>query len=154
MYQHILLAVALQQSEEFSAHALATREAAVALAKGSGARLSVLSIYDYGQMESLSLPPEEMGRYREGQMSQIDSLMETKMKAFLAGVQEMDLPITPLLKAGDPRELIVATAEALGVDLLVIGAHSKRGFLDGLLGGTAAHVNRDAPCPVVMVQPR
>lgn len=154
MYQHILLAVALQQWEEYSPHALATREAAVAMAKGSGAKLSVLSIYDYGQMESLSLPPEELGRYRETQMSQIDAIMVTKMKAFLAGAQEVDLPITPLLKAGDPREIIVSTAETLGVDLLVIGAHSKRSFLDVLLGGTAAHVSRYAPCPVVMVQPR
>lgn len=124
------------------------------MAKGSGARLSVLSIYDYGQMESLSLSPEDLGRYRETQMSQIDAMMETKMKAFLAGVQEVDLPITSLLKAGEPRQLIVTTAESLGVDLLVIGAHSKRSFLDVLLGGTAAHVSRYAPCPVVMVQPR
>ena len=59
----------------------------------------------------------------------------------------------PAGKVGDPRQLIVATAEALGVDLLVIGAHSKRRFLDVLLGGTATAVSRHAPCTVVMVQP-
>jgi nucleotide-binding universal stress UspA family protein len=75
------------------------------------------------------------------------------MKAFLAGVPTHETPITPLLKVGDPRQLIVATAEALGVDLLVIGAHSKRSFLDVLLGGTATAVSRHAPCAVVMVQP-
>jgi nucleotide-binding universal stress UspA family protein len=47
MYQHILLAVALQQWDEFSPHAVAAREAAVALAHGAGAQLSVLSVYDY-----------------------------------------------------------------------------------------------------------
>jgi nucleotide-binding universal stress UspA family protein len=62
-------------------------------------------------------------------------------------------PITPLLKVGHPRQLIVATAETLGVDLIVIGAHSKRSFLDVLLGGTAAAVSRHAACPVLMVQP-
>ncbi|MGH8068722.1 MAG: hypothetical protein ACRERE_26510 [Candidatus Entotheonellia bacterium] len=45
MYQHILLAVALQPWEAFSAHALAAREVAVTLAKGAVARLSVLSVY-------------------------------------------------------------------------------------------------------------
>ena len=104
MYQHILLAVALQQWDEYSPHAVAAREAAVALAHGSGA-------------------------------------------------QTHNTPITPLLKVGHPRQMIVATAEALGVDLLVIGAHSKRSFLDVLLGGTAAAVSRHAPCAVVMVQP-
>jgi nucleotide-binding universal stress UspA family protein len=155
MYQHILLAVALQQWDEFSPHAVAAREAAVALAKGSGAQLSVLSVYDYDykQPEALSLSPEELARYRDTQMARTDELMEAKMKAFLAGAPTHATPITPLLKVGDPRQVIVGTAEALGVDLLVIGAHSKRSFLDVLLGGTATAVSRHAPCAVVMVQP-
>ncbi len=155
MYQHILLAVALQQWEEFSPHSLAAREAAVALAKGSGAQLSVLSVYDYDyeQPEALSLPPAELARYRDTQMGRIDERMAIKLQTFLADVQAYDIPLTPQLKVGDPRQLIVATAEALGVDLLVIGAHSKRSFLDVLLGGTATAVSRHAPCAVVMVQP-
>jgi nucleotide-binding universal stress UspA family protein len=162
MYRHILLAVALQQWDEFSPHAVAAREAAVAQAHGSGAQLSVLSVYDYNNEtpEALSLSPEalslssvERARYRDTQMVQVDELMATKMQAFLAGAPTHETPITPLLKVGDPRHLIVATAEALGVDLLVIGAHSKRSFLDVLLGGTATAVSRHAPCAVVMVQP-
>jgi nucleotide-binding universal stress UspA family protein len=155
MYQQILLAVALQHWDEFSPHAVAAREAAIALANGSGAQLSVLSVYDYDykQPEALSLSPVELARYRDTQMVRIDELMATKMKAFLTGVPTHEPPITPLLKVGDPRQLIVATAEALGVDLLVIGAHSKRSFLDVLLGGTATAVSRHAPCAVVMVQP-
>jgi nucleotide-binding universal stress UspA family protein len=155
MYRHILLAVALQQWDEFSPHAVAAGEAAVALANGSGAQLSVLSVYDYDydQPDALSLPLEDVSRYRDTQMQRIDARMEAKMKAFLAGVPTHETPITPLLKVGNPRQLIVATAEALGVDCLVIGAHSKRSFLDVLLGGTATAVSRHAPCAVVMVQP-
>ena len=155
MYQHVLLAVALQQWDEFSPHAVAAREAAVALANGSGAQLSVLSVYDYDdeKPEALSLSSVELARYRDTQMIRMDELMATKMTAFLAGVPIHEPPVMPLLKVGDPRQLIVATAEALGVDLLVIGAHSKRRFLDVLLGGTATAVSRHAPCTVVMVQP-
>ena len=155
MYQHVLLAVALQQWEEFSPHAVAAREAAVALANGSGAQLSILSVYDYddAQPDALSLPSEELSRYRDTQMQRIDEQMDTKMKAFLAGVPTHNTSITPLLKVGHPRQVIVATAEALGVDLVVIGAHSKRSVLDVLLGGTATAVSRHAPCAVVMVQP-
>jgi nucleotide-binding universal stress UspA family protein len=155
MYQHILLAVALQQWDEFSPHAVAAGEAAVALANGSGAQLSVLSVYDYDdkQPETLSLSSEDLARYRDTQMVRMDELMATKMQAFLAGIPTHETSITPLLKVGDPRQLIVATAEALGVDCLVIGAHSKRSFLDVLLGGTATAVSRHAPCAVVMVQP-
>jgi nucleotide-binding universal stress UspA family protein len=153
MYQHILLAVALQRWEEFSSHALAARNAAVALARGAGAKLSVLSVYEYEELEVSSLGPEELGRFRESQMQRIDTLMQQKMKTFLDDIATEELNITPLLKVGDARTLILRTADGLGVDLMVIGAHSKRSFLDVLLGGTAAYVGRHAFCPVIMVQP-
>jgi hypothetical protein len=38
--------------------------------------------------------------------------------------------------------VMVATAEALGVDLLVIGAHSQRSFLDVLWGDSARWCRR------------
>jgi nucleotide-binding universal stress UspA family protein len=154
MYHQILLAVALQQGEEFTQHALAAREVAVALAKGSGARLSVLSVYDYGEIKEPSVSADMAARYREDMMQRIDGSMETKIKAFLAGVEAMDSAITPIVQAGEPRKTILDVAERLPVDLLVIGAHNKRSVLDVVLGGTAGHVSRHATCPVIMVTPR
>jgi hypothetical protein len=61
MYQQILLAVALQQWDEFSPHAVAARGAAVALANGSGAQLSVYD-YDDEKPEVLSLSSVELAR--------------------------------------------------------------------------------------------
>ena len=154
MYEQILLAVALQQWEEFTSHALAAREVAVALAKGSGARLSVLSVYDYGEIKQPSVSAEMAARYREDMMQRIDGSMETKIKAFLAGAEAMDSAITPIVQAGEPRKTILDVAERLPADLLVIGAHNKRSVLDVVLGGTAGHVSRHATCPVIMVTPR
>jgi universal stress protein A len=154
MYEQILLAVALQQWEEFTSHALAAREVAVALAKGSGARLSVLSVYDYGEIKQPSVSAEMAARYREDMMQRIDGSIETKIKAFLAGVEAMDSAITPIVQAGEPRKTILDVAERLPADLLVIGAHNKRSVLDVVLGGTAGHVSRHATCPVIMVTPR
>ena len=146
--------MALQQGEEFTRHALAAREVAVALAKGSGASLSVLSVYDYGEIKEPSLSAEMASRYREDMMQRIDGSMETKMKTFLAGVQAMDITITPLVQVGEPRKTIIEVAERLPAELLVIGAHNKRSVLDVVLGGTAGYVSRHAPCPVAMVTPR
>ena len=154
MYEQILLAVALQQWEEFTLHALAAGEVAAALAKGSGAKLAVLSVYDYGEIKEPSVSAEMAARYREDMMQRIDGSMETKMKAFLAGVQAMDGAITPIVQAGEPRKTILEVAERLPADLLVIGAHNKRSVLDVVLGGTAGHVSRHATCPVIMVTPR
>ena len=154
MYQQILVAVALQQWEELTPHALAARDVAAALAKGSGDKLSVLSVYDYGTIKEPPLSAEQAARYREDMMGRIDALMETKMKAFVAGVQAMEIAVTPILRAGEPRKTIIEVAERLPADLLIIGAHSKRSVLDVVLGGTAAYVIRHAPCPVLMVEPR
>jgi nucleotide-binding universal stress UspA family protein len=154
MYQQILLAVALQEWEAFTPHALAAREVAVALAKGAGARLSVLSIYDYGEIKEPSVSADMAARYREDMMQRIDGAMETKMKGFLAGVQAMDLAITPMVQVGEPRKTILEVAERLPADLLVIGAHNKRRMLDVGRGGTAGYVIRQAPCPTLMVTPR
>ena len=154
MYEQILLAVALQQWEEFTSHALAAREVAVALAKGSGARLSVLSVYDYGEIKQPSVSAEMAARYREDMMQRIDGSMETKIKAFLAGAEAMDSAITPIVQAGEPRKTNLDVAERLPAGLLVIGAHNKRSVLDVVLGGTAGHVSRHATCPVITVTPR
>ena len=154
MSQQILLAVALQQGEAFMPHVLTAREVAVCLAKGCGGKLSVLSVYDYGKIKEPSLSAEMAARYREDLMQRIDAQMETRIKAFLAGVQEMDLAITPMIQAGEPRRTIIEVAERLPADLLVIGADGTRRVLDVVLGSTAAYVSRHAPCPVLMVTPR
>jgi nucleotide-binding universal stress UspA family protein len=154
MYHQILLAVALQPGEEFTPPALAARQVAVTLAKGSGARLSVLSVYDYDDIKEPSVSADMAARYREDMMQRLDGAMETTMKAFLAGVQAMDIAITPMVQAGEPRKTILEVAQRLAADLLVIGAHSKRSVLDVLLGGTAGYVSRHAPCSVIMVTPR
>jgi nucleotide-binding universal stress UspA family protein len=153
MYEHILLAVALQHGDIPSPHALAARDAAVALAKGVGAKLSVLSVYSHDPFMPPDLPLEGQGRYRQSQIQQTDEQMQAKMKALFAGMSRLDLPLSTLLGTGKPGPLIVATAERLGADLVVIGTHNKRHVLDVLLGGTAAYVSRHALCPVMLVQP-
>ena len=138
------LAVALQPWEEFSPHAVAAREAAVALAHGSGAQLSVLSVYDYDdkQPEALSLSPEtlslsseDLARYRDTQMVRMDELMGTKMQAFLASAPT-DLDHAAAQGGGsapaDRRHRRVRS----GGRCLVMCAHSQRSFLD-VLGADA-----------------
>jgi nucleotide-binding universal stress UspA family protein len=154
MFQQILLAVALQQGEVFTPHVLTAREVAVSLAKGCGAKLSVLSVYDYGKIKEPSLSAEMAARYREDLMQRIDAQMETTMKVFLAGVQEMEIPISSMVQAGERRRAIIEVAKRLPADLLVIGADSTRRVLDVVLGSTAAYVSRHAPCPVLMVTPQ
>ena len=49
-------------------------------------------------------------------------------------------------------EAIVARAEELHVDLIVMGTHGRTGVKRMVLGSVADHVVRHAPCPVVTIR--
>jgi nucleotide-binding universal stress UspA family protein len=57
-----------------------------------------------------------------------------------------------LTKAGDPRDMINRTAQELGIDLIVMGTHGRRGITRALLGSVAETVVRSAPCAVLTVR--
>jgi nucleotide-binding universal stress UspA family protein len=153
MYTTILLAAALQDWERYSAHALAARELAETLATGASSPLHVLSVYEYPHLPSTDLPPE-VARHREDLMRRTDDLMVQKMHEYLAPLKAHGLEITPILRVGDPRDVIPEVATTLKADLLILGSHSKRGLLDIVLGGTAQQVSKAAPCTVVLVSPK
>lgn len=58
----------------------------------------------------------------------------------------------PTVEVGDPRDTIVATAEALSADLIVMGTHGRRGLSRVMMGSVAEDVIRHAPCPVLAVR--
>lgn len=58
-----------------------------------------------------------------------------------------------LLRTGDARDAINQAAEALGVDLIVMGTHGRRGVTRALLGSVAESVVRTAACPVLTIRP-
>jgi nucleotide-binding universal stress UspA family protein len=52
---------------------------------------------------------------------------------------------------GDPAPEIVALAQELGAELIVVGSHGGDARHRLLVGSVASRVVRDAPCPVVVV---
>ena len=155
MYRNILLAAALQQWDRYSVHAFAARDVAAALV-GPGGHLHVLSVYEYlsGRIPASGLPVEMAARIREQETEQTDRLMKEKMNEYVAPLMNRGATISPILRVGSPRHLIVEVASEIEADLVVIGSHSKRGILDIALGGTARHVSTHAPCMVLMVAPK
>src|SRR5712691_8069723 len=154
MYPTILLAAALQNWDRYSAHALAAREVAATLAKGASHHLHVLTVYAPPPIDTGNLPAEIATRHREDLMRRTDALMVEKMDEYVAPLKAEGLEVTPILRTGDPREVIVQVATNMNADLLILGSHSKRGLLDIVLGGTAQQVSKSAPCLVVLVSPK
>jgi nucleotide-binding universal stress UspA family protein len=59
--------------------------------------------------------------------------------------------IDGLVVKGEPREEILANAARLGVDLIVMGTHGRRGMARALLGSVAERIVRTSPVPVLTV---
>ncbi|KPJ99173.1 MAG: hypothetical protein AMJ60_05845 [Desulfobacterales bacterium SG8_35] len=57
-----------------------------------------------------------------------------------------------LVVEGSPAEEIVKQSEAIGADVIVIGAHAQSSILDALLGSTTEKVIRKSSIPVFVVQ--
>ncbi len=151
----ILLAAALQNWERHSAHALAARDVAADIAKGSGKLLQVLSVYHYDEPSYGSgLSFEMAARHREDMMRQTDQLMDRRLEDYLEPLQQGGVEVKGLLRVGNPRVIIVETALRILADLLIIGSHSRRGIFDIALGGTAQQIGTHAPCPIVLVSPK
>jgi nucleotide-binding universal stress UspA family protein len=155
MYNKILLAAALQRWERYSAHAIAARDVAAALAR-QAKQLYVLSVYDNEatRLPNSGLPAEMVAQLREQHIQETDRLMAEKMDQYVAPLVSQGVPVSKILRLGSPRNVIVEVAAEIEADLLVIGSHSKRGLLDIALGDTARHVSAHAPCTVLMVAPR
>lgn len=56
------------------------------------------------------------------------------------------------IETGEPGLAIVAAAEELGVDAIVIGSRGRGAIRRALLGSVSSHVVHNAPCPVLVVR--
>ena len=54
---------------------------------------------------------------------------------------------------GSPADKIVETAKKEGVDLIIMGTHGRKGLERAIFGSVCDKVVRNAPCPVVTINP-
>src|SRR4029453_2522995 len=124
-----MLVAALQDWERYSPHALAARAVAATLAKGAAQPLHILSVYAYPPVDTTDLPPELAVRHREDLLQRTETLMVDKLEAYVAPLCAKGVAVSPILRVGNPREVIVEVAASLKAELLILGGHSQRGLL-------------------------
>ena len=61
--------------------------------------------------------------------------------------------VTPVVKRGDPRTVLIEEAKRWDADGLFVGARGLRGIKRFLLGSVSTAVAMHAPCPVEVVRP-
>lgn len=146
--QHILVAT---DFSEASAHA---HEAGAALAKASGAKVTLLHIYD---LTSLAPPaaiprPQRVEHSIETEMRRtIDKELQRIACETFAGVSKVE----PVARVHRHAAIgMCEYAEKHQVDVIVLGTHGRSGLTRFFIGSVAEKVVRRAPCSVLAVRPK
>jgi nucleotide-binding universal stress UspA family protein len=133
---------------DFSEHSRRALDHAQAVAAWYDAAVTVLHVAPlmpvaaYAPMSGL---PPYVGLAPEARQALMRSMRE-----FAAGGQA-SVPVECEIGDGHPPAVIVATAEAISADLLVLGTHGRSGFDRWVLGSVTETVLRKARCPVLTV---
>jgi nucleotide-binding universal stress UspA family protein len=128
-------------ADDALAHALETFDCRITV-------LNVLTPLDASMSEGGVLEPgdERQAEARERAERLVEGARET--------AAEVDRTVEPVVETGDPAETILATAEALGVDHVVMGGHGgdRSDIGRRLLGTVATTVVGEAPMTVTVVR--
>jgi len=129
---------------DFSSESLRALDFALPLAKRFGAQIHVVHVYE-GAHEFSTVTTSPL----------LWSVEEAKRH--LADEVELAFGTRPRrenchLRTGKPGQEIVASAEELGAELIVIATHGRSGFRHVRLGSITEKVIRQAHCPVLVVR--
>ncbi len=135
---------------DFSPHSGAVLDWAVALAKAFGARIHLL--HSYG------IPVRGVMPYDftvpDGVWDGIGKAAETKLEEMRQGVVSAGVEASSEVSPAMPSDAILAAAEQIGAELIVMGTHGHTGLKHVLLGSVAERTIRLATCAVLTVKER
>jgi nucleotide-binding universal stress UspA family protein len=78
----------------------------------------------------------------------------TRLNECLTSAVTAHVPSEARINEGEPAECVLAFAQSLPADLIVLGSHGRSGFERFVLGSVTEKVLRNAVCPVLTVPPR
>jgi nucleotide-binding universal stress UspA family protein len=133
---------------DLSQHAL---EHALAFARWYDASLTGLFVY----APVLAAPGIGIYAYAAAPIVEPISRVEYErdLLAFIGRANPAGIEVATRVEVGRPAREIVAAAQAVGADLVVIGTHGATGFEHLMLGSVAEKVLRTSPIPVLTVPP-
>ncbi len=80
--------------------------------------------------------------------------MQARLDDWLRVATAARVPSESRISDGQPAESVLAQAQSLPADLIVLGSHGRSGFERLVLGSVTEKVLRNAVCPVLTVPPR
>jgi nucleotide-binding universal stress UspA family protein len=132
---------------DFGDASMAALDYAVDLVEGTDAKVYVLHTFE---IPLVGLPDGVVAATAE-LTSRIVNAAQKALDETIERYAGRRVVITPLLKQGDTRKVILALAKELDADLVCIGTHGRHGIARALIGSVAEAVVRTSPVPVLTV---
>jgi nucleotide-binding universal stress UspA family protein len=115
---------------------------ALALAGDYGSTITALAVI-YSNDEFLALAHEMINELVEKARDRLASLVRRG--------QDAGVPVTPVVREGEPHEVIIKQAKEERADLIVMGSHGRKGLSRILMGSVTERTIGYAECPVLVV---
>ena len=89
------------------------------------------------------------------QQFQEEALKAAQKKMSGAAKQEFKAfkKVQAMVAQGSPADKIIETAKKEGIDLIIMGTHGRKGLELAIFGSVCDKVVRNAPCPVLTINP-
>ena len=142
IYRRILVAT------DFTAASTPALKPALNLAKQNQAELLIAHSSAIPRSLCFIVTPDPYDEWEK----QCRTEAEKNMGALIMEARKQGVKAHMLELTGLADDAIVETAERLGVDLIVLGTHGRRGVARFLLGSVASQVVARARCPVLTVR--
>ncbi len=133
---------------DFSKNSELALDYAGALARSHDAKLTILHVLFDVAADGYPYIPESIYPNEETRTRAAEEL-----QTFAASVLGSDPPATLELGEGQVVDVVVAKADELGVDMIVVGTEGRRGVSRLLLGSVTERLLRQAHRPVLSVSP-
>ena len=134
---------------DFSEGSTQAFDTALDMARDSGARLTLFHVHHV----PASVFPDVILPLSPELMRDVERSVELVLERWVERARAAGVVADSRTSFGATHDEICAAAEALDVDLIVIGTHGRGGLSHALLGSVAEKVVRRAPCPVLTVRP-
>ncbi len=100
-------------------------------------------------LEVLHVVPIPLGPEAAIPFDKLETRARTRLERLARQKVPPKLRYAVHIRTGDPASEVILVAEQLGVDLIVMATHGRRGLSRFVLGSVAETVVREAPCPVL-----
>ncbi len=118
--------------------------------KSFDATLYVLFVaQDLRDFTSFHVPHGNLQQLQDEVLKAAEKKMSAAAKEEFKAFPKVEARVTQ----GSPAEKIIETAQKEGIDLIIMGTHGRKGIERAIFGSVCDKVVRNAPCPVLTINP-